>query len=419
MERCHFIGIGGAGMAPLAGLLLERGVRITGSDLEENAKIAGLRSAGAVIRVGHAAENLPRDTELVVYSSAVTPENPEFALAQKLGIPCLRRGEMLAKFAAQYKRVAAVSGSHGKSSITAILAHILERTGHHPGYMIGAAVNGGGSSASNGEGNDLFITEVDESDGTHTFIRSFLGIVPNMDSDHAWSVGGVEQLHRNFGTFAAQAEHLLYYADPVSDRIFADHPDAERLNLPPVGFTLAGFHGFQARNVQLAVRAAELLGVPEAEALAAAKTFPGIGRRMHVCFDSAELVVMEDYAHHPKEVEAAISFLREQYPGRHVRIVFQPHRYARLEQYFGEFVRVLKAADSVLVAPVFAAWTETGKVDSRALADKLGAQTVSLPWSSAAKVALKGLPAGPAVIAVLGAGDVNRILDDLPGGKNF
>lgn len=419
MKRCHFIGIGGAGMAPLARLLQERGVRITGSDLEENAKIAELRSAGALIRIGHTAENLPGDAELVVFSSAVTPGNPEFSVAQKLGIPCLRRGEMLARFVRQYRRVVAVSGSHGKSSTTAILAHILERTGRHPGFMIGAAVNGGGPSAANGAGDDLFVTEVDESDGTHTFIHSHLGIVPNVDTDHAWSVGGVEQLHRNFGTFAAQAEHLLYYADPVCDRVFADHPCAERMPLPSKEFTVAGFHGFQARNVRLAVRAAALLGVPEPDALAAAESFPGIGRRMHVCFASEKLVVMEDYAHHPKEVEAAVSFLREQYPGYHLRIVFQPHRYARLEQYFEEFVRVLKAADSVYVAPVFAAWTETGKVDSRDLASRLTAHTVSLPWSAAAKSVLSDLPAVPMVIAVLGAGDVNHILDDLPGGRNF
>ena len=185
MKRLHFIGIGGAGMAPLARLALEAGFQVRGSDSAFSPKAEALRPLGAVIFTGHRPEQLSPDTDLVVYSSAVGPENCERRRAAELGIPQLRRGEFLGQFASRYKKVAAVSGSHGKSSTTAMLVTILEKCGLAPGFLIGAA-RCEGESALPGDG-DIFVTEVDESDGTHTCIRSFLGIVPNIAGDHEWS----------------------------------------------------------------------------------------------------------------------------------------------------------------------------------------------------------------------------------------
>ena len=415
-EHLHFIGIGGAGMAPLALLALDLGYELSGSDREANGKTYELIRRGIDIHIGHRAENLPPDIDLVVYSSAVSEDNPERAEAFRRRIPQVRRGEFLAELAQSFRRVAAISGAHGKSSTTALLAHILTIAGKHPAFLIGAEMTGYGSF-SPGSGRDIFVTEVDESDGTHTFIRAEVGIVPNIEEDHAWSVGGAAALMDNFVRFGSHCEHLIYWAGENPDRIFKDHPSAERLEDPPDEY--AGFFGFQAANARLAVAAAEYLGVPRAQAEAAARTFPGIGRRMVVRHDSPELTVVEDYAHHPSEIAAAIGLLRRRYPDHHLRVLIQPHRYARLEYFFDGFKKELARADSVLVTPVFAAWSESGKVDGAALAAALpNAQYVPAGWEETARIAVvPPRPAKPLLLAVFGAGDIEQVFKYLPGGK--
>ena len=412
-DHLYFVGIGGAGMAPLAQLALDLGYVVSGSDREANEKTASLVRRGIRVSIGHAAENLPAGTSMLVYSSAVSEDNPERAEASRRQMPQIRRGEFLADLAQFYRRVVAVSGAHGKSSTTALLAHILTVAGKSPAFLIGAEMTGYGSF-SPGSGRDIFVTEVDESDGTHTFIRAELGLVPNIEEDHAWSVGGAAALMDNFAAFGRHCHHLIYYPGENPDRIFAKHPSAECLEAPPSEY--AGFFGFQAANARLAVAAAEYLGVPRDHAEAAARTFPGIGRRMVVHHDSPELTVVADYAHHPSEIAAAIKLLRRQYPERHLRVLIQPHRYARLEYFFDGFKTELAKADSVLVTPVFAAWSESGKVDGAALAAALpNAQYVTSGWKDAARIASQPpCPARPLLLAVLGAGDIDRVFKYLP-----
>ena len=412
-DRLYFVGIGGAGMAPLALLAQSQGYIVSGSDREANSKTAELLRHGIQLTIGHAAENLPPSTGMLVYSSAVPEDNPERAEASCRRIAQIRRGEFLAVLARKFRRTVAVSGAHGKSSATALLAHILTATGKHPAFLVGAEMNGVGSF-SPGSGGDLFVTEVDESDGTHTFIRAELGIVPNIEEDHAWSVGGARQLFENFRTFGEHCRHLIYYPGEHSDRIFAEHPSAERLENPPAEY--AGFFGFQAANARIAVAAAEYLGVPRDRAEAAARSFPGIGRRMTLRHDSPELTVIEDYAHHPSEIAAAIHLLRRKYPDRHLRVLIQPHRYARLEYFFDGFKRELAEADSVLVTQVFAAWSESGKVDGATLADALpNATYAGSGWEETAKLAVAPpCPARPLLLAVLGAGDIEQVFKYLP-----
>ena len=413
MKRLHFVGIGGAGMAPLARLALGNGFMITGSDLAPNAKTAELEKHGVKVYGGHAAKNVAADTDMLVYSSAVSEDNPERAAALRLGIPQVRRGEFLAELAKRYRRVIAVSGAHGKSSTTALLAHILTTAGMHPGFLIGAEMTGVGGFAP-GRDRDIFVTEVDESDGTHTFIRPALGLVPNIEEDHAWSVGGAEALMRNYATFGNNCARLIYRAGKQTDAVFRGHCNALRLDKMPE--TYLGFCGFQAANAFLAVTGAVELGVSRATAEAAARTFPGIARRMNVRRRSDELTIVEDYAHHPSEIAAALDLLRHEFPGYHLRVLIQPHRYARLEYFFDGFKRELARADSVLILPVFAAWSESGKVDSRDLAAAIpGARYLSGDWKTVAEAALPPLPdRKPLLLAVLGAGDVERVFEYFP-----
>lgn len=405
MKKLHFIGIGGAGMAPLAQLSLESGIAVSGSDSAVSAKSEHLKSLGAQVFCGHKKEQLPEDAELVIYSSAVTEENPERQRAVELGIPQLRRGEFLGIFARRFKRVAAVSGSHGKSSITAMLCTILESCGCDPGALIGAA-RIEGESALTGNG-DIFVTEVDESDGTHTCVRPFLGIVPNIDEDHEWSVGGAEALKENFRTFGRNCTHLLIADTPELKAFFAGHP---KLVTAPQPDSFAGFHGFMAKNAALAVKAAVLLGVGYEDALPAVRGFSGIERRMRLLSSRDEMIFLEDYAHHPTEVRSSIELVRTLYPGKELHVVFQPHRYARLERFFEGFCAALDLADQVTVTPVFAAWCESGEVDSAALASRLRKGVCyEGTWRSLAGE-LKA-EKGNKVILLLGAGDISELAE--------
>lgn len=406
-KHIHFTGIGGAGMAPLAHLVLAAGGEVSGSDLEFNSKCAALAAAGAMVFTGHRKENLPETpVDALVYTSAAKQENPELAAARERNIPCFRRGGFLAYFVRDYRRVAAVSGSHGKSSITAFLSKLLLDCQLEPGFMIGAEA-GGMPSWACGENKDIFVTEADESDGTHTELHPYLGIIPNVEDDHAWSVGGKEQLENNFRTFAANCRKLLYVASETTDRLFADHPDAVRLSDIPENF--AGLYGFQAVNAYIAYRSALILGADEAMAKRFAAEPPQVKRRMNIHFSGENVTVIEDYAHHPTEVRHAVEFLRKSYPEHHLRILFQPHRYARLERYFTEFAAELSKADSLFVTPVFAAWSESGSVDARQLAARANGREVSGDWQACAAEVFTGVPE-KCVIAVLGAGDVNCTL---------
>ena len=185
------------------------------------------------------------------------------------------------------------------------------------------------------------------------------------------------------------------------------HPDAVRL--PEIPEKFGDLHGFQAANAYIAVQAAVILGCDEKAATLAAMDYPQVSRRMTVHKDLPGLTVIEDYAHHPTEVKEALNLLRINYAGRHLRVLFQPHRFARLEKYFDQFAVELSKADSVYIAPVFAAWSESGRVDSAMLARSVGGTAVSGSFENWSLEVKKDLP-DDCVIAVLGAGDINKVL---------
>ncbi|MDD5697080.1 MAG: Mur ligase domain-containing protein [Victivallaceae bacterium] len=413
LRQLHFIGIGGAGTAPLAGIMLQRGYKISGSDLCLNAKTAQLSREGAAIYCGHAAEHLPSGTDLVIYSSAIVPDNPELVRARQLDIPCRRRGEFLARLAASYSRPVTVSGSHGKTTVAAMLSWMLRHCGVSCGYLVGGKVNA--FPDHNAGDGDIFVTEVDESDGTNALFSSVLGVVVNVEDDHSWSVGGSRALLANFARFGRQAQTLIYVRNATVAELFAGHPDALELDETALA-EMPGldFRGFMKINAALAVCAAEKLGIPAAAAKSAVNAFPGVARRMTVHFESPDSTLIEDYAHHPTEVARSLELLRLNYPHHHLRVIFQPHRYARLAKYIDAFARELNRADSVFVVPVFAAWTETGKTDSRALAERIGPQAEYLDsdWAEM-PAAILSAKTEKLLLAVLGAGDVDQLIPEL------
>jgi len=320
--RVHLIGCAGVGTLPLARILLSSGFRVSGSDLLDTESLRHLRRDGAVIASGaHKKENLPPDDGsklCVIYTSAATPDNPELLEAERRGAVILRRGSALAALTSLYRRTVSVSGSHGKTTVSGMLAFLLEEAGSQPGFLIGGFLTGRGDrNGSAGAGQDLFVTEADESDGTHAEIRSHIGIVTNFEDDHAWSLGGVEVLERNFRTYAELAKTLVYVGSPVTDRLFADHPakyridpdlkrhEAELALFEPAA--LANWGSYQKLNALTALTAAKLLGMEPAEAAKILSRFPGIDRRMSVRFDDGKTLLIEDYAHHPTELHASLT----------------------------------------------------------------------------------------------------------------
>ncbi len=424
-ESCkiHFIGCAGKGTCPLAKIFLQKGFSVSGSDLLDTPDLQVLRDAGAVIHIGHSAENLPDDDGkklFVVHSSAISPDNPELVEARRRGADVLLRGEALALLARCYKRVISISGSHGKTSITSMVVFLLSELGMKPGYLIGDFMVGRrGMNGDCGGSDDLFVSEVDESDGTHTAIASYLGIVPNVEDDHSWSVGGVEQLEQNFQSYASHAKKLIFADTPVTMRLFASHPDHESVLctsehpfLQYLDRDVTSCWGiFQKMNALLAMKAVVFLGIAPEMAGKILSKFPGVERRMSVRFHDEKYVLIEDYAHHPTELHASLSAIREIYTDRRLVVVFQPHRYARLNRYFNRFVEELHAADCVFVAPVFAAWTGDGKLDSTDLVKSIGdsAEIVPQNWNIAVERVFRKIHKGD-VIAVIGAGDVNSLI---------
>ena len=429
----HFIGCGGAGTMPLLKIFSELGFSVSGSDMAESPAMTLLAESGFTVHCGHKKENLPpaegKDL-LVVYSSAIKKDNPELLEAQKRSAKCILRGEALGLVAELFPTVIAVSGTHGKTSISSMIVHILEKASFTPGYLIGGNLPGKTWNGSAGN-KEIFVCEADESDGTHTAIHASCAVVSNIEDDHVWNFASEGVLLDNFRSFAFSAPHLVYNAGEKTDLLYkGKHPDHYRIteverNDLSVRKRLRNFPLYQKENAFLAAKCVEkLFQIPCLKALEFLADFAGVGRRLTVHYEGLEYTLIEDYAHHPTEVEASLRSLREMYPESILYLVFQPHRYARLERYFEEFAGELGrkeySPDKVYVAPVFAAWSETGKVGAEDLVASLGknAQLLAGSWENMAEKVLcsvkekdgAGEKKKRKVIAVLGAGDVVKIL---------
>lgn len=412
-KKIHFIGIGGAGMAPLAGIMLERGCAVSGSDSEPNRRCEELRSRGAVIYDGHDARRVP-DGAAVVYSSAISRDNPELGRAEELGLEIFRRGEFLAKVADGCRRCVAVSGSHGKTSVTGMLAWCLARHFPGAGWLVGGDIPGFPRSRS-GDG-DIFVTEVDESDGTHTLVHPFIGLVPNVDDDHDWSVGGAARLEANFRLFGANSSRIIALKHPDIGKYFGSGAAIVDPEAPEFAELPGNLRGFQRLNGALAAACAGEFGISREEVFGDLAEFPGVERRLTPRGLIGSTRVIEDYAHHPAELAASMTALRELAGGEPLTVVFQPHRYARLEKYFDRLAAELRRADRVILVPVFAAWCESGKVGSAELAGAVGNHAEyfdSEDWGLLARRLADGPAASGGILAVIGAGSVGGLIREL------
>jgi len=404
-------------MVGLARILYQKGFHITGSDMKASPNSDSLEQSGIKVFIGHSKKNIPNSNNLmIVRSSAINENNSEYKEAVDRKLHCVLRGEMLAAIAQLYERVVAVAGSHGKTSVTAMLSHILINSGKNPGYMIGGRVNGLRFSADAGDSN-IFITESDESDGTQIHLHPKILAVTNIEDDHSWTLGGKNVLWKNFLTIAENSEKIIYGQTENTENLFSSHK-----NRVPVNYTkklrikkhFPLWGDFQLENALIAANSALEFDLPLKKSFEILKSFSGVERRMQIKYSSDNLVLIEDYAHHPTELKAAMQTIRKNYTDFALKIIFQPHRFARLAKYIDDFASTLQNADSIIITPVFAAWTETGEIKGNSLAEKIGRKAMYLDdnWKTIAEKALQN-SSDKEIIAVIGAGDIEKIIPPL------
>jgi UDP-N-acetylmuramate--alanine ligase len=407
-RRLHFIGIGGAGMSGLALVCAELGATVTGSDRADSSYMERLRAAGLDPVVGHDAANLPDGAEVVV-STAIGADNPELALARERGIEPVHRGALLAQLCAE-KRLIAVAGTHGKTTTTAMLAWALRALGADPAFFVGGEVpglgHGGAPANASWGGGEWGVAEADESDASFLELRPEIAVITNVEMDHHSRWGSVAELRAAFGEFSAGARTVV---GPESS-------DAEP------GLAVPGRHNLL--NARAAIAAAAAAGFdPEAVAEALAD-FPGVKRRLELKGSRDGVRVYDDYAHHPTEVQAALTALRELGPERLIA-VFQPHLYSRTKVFAEQFGAALALADEAVVLDVYAAREEpvgelagvSGLDVARAAADRMGGRPVRwAPTLDAAEGAVAARLRAGDIVTTIGAGDVFRVAEALVEG---
>jgi UDP-N-acetylmuramate--alanine ligase len=426
-RKLHFIAIGGAGMSGLAMVCHQLGARVSGSDRAESSYLERLRAAGLEPRVGHRADAVPPDAEVVV-STAVPEDNPELVRARKRGQPVLHRGELLAEVCAA-KRLIAVAGTHGKTTTAGMLAHAMRGVGADPAFLLGGELPGigeGGNPANAGwGGGEWVVAEADESDASFLRLRPEVAVVTNVELDHHSHWRSRSALFDAFRRFCEPARGVALPADGGLDRLGEgrrvvrfgeDRPG------PPLELEIPGRHNLL--NARAALAALELAGLDLERASRTLTSFPGMLRRLELKGHRDGALVYDDYAHHPTEVAAALEALRELRPRRLIA-VFQPHLYSRTKALARELGSALARADEVGVLDVYPAREQavgplagvSGLDVARAAADHASGRPVWwLVDADRAERVLAGRLAAGDLLVTIGAGDVFKLAEALVDG---
>jgi len=403
----HIIGIGGIGMSAIAEILLELGYSVQGSDSKDSANVRRIRARGVRVFVGHAPINLI-GAQYVVISSAIKADNPELIEARKRRLPVVKRADMLAELM-RLKSTVSVTGTHGKTTTTSLIAHVFDTTDLDPTVITGGIVNAWGTNARLGKG-DWMVVEADESDATFIRLPTQIGVVTNIDPEHLDFFGTVEKMEAAYRTFycsipfygvaitcvdhpvvrrmLAEAAHdmsckVLTYGFSEDADLKLRNPRAEgtgtlfdievgqrvkggRRTVRDVLMPVPGEHN--ALNAAAAFAASAEAGIGDEEIRAAIATFSGVKRRFSPAGEWGGVAFFDDYAHHPVEVAAVLKAARRATKGRVIGI-FQPHRYSRVRSLFEEFTHSFKDADTVIVTPIYSAGEKpVAGIDHKAVA---------------------------------------------------
>jgi UDP-N-acetylmuramate--alanine ligase len=383
-HKIHFVGIGGIGMSGIAEVLLNEGYSVTGSDLHDSEATARLRSLGARVFVGHQEDNLAVNPTVVVVSTAVKYSNPEVLEARRRQIPVIPRAEMLAELM-RTKYGVAVAGSHGKTTTTSMIAHVLSAADLDPTIVIGGRVRSLGTNAKMGQG-QFIVAEADESDGSFLFLAPTIAVVTNIDREHMDYHQTMERLSESFLNFVnkipfyglavlcldnANVQGLLPKVKKrsVTYGLSADADfSAQEIKMSGAGVEFSVIHRgralgtlnlrllgrHSATNALAVVAVARELEIPFARVADALAEFSGIHRRFEMKGEARGVMVIDDYGHHPAEVRATVGAIRDSWK-RPLTVVFQPHRYSRTQDLFDDFVTAFDGADRLILTDIYAA----------------------------------------------------------------
>jgi UDP-N-acetylmuramate--alanine ligase len=434
--KVHFIGIGGIGMCGLAELLHNMGAHVTGSDANDNLQTQHLESIGITVFKGHHSSHLA-DAEVVVFSSAVKPDNVEYQEARRRHIPLIRRAEALAEIM-RLKRGIAIAGTHGKTTTTSLAASIFLAAEMDPTIVVGGRLDVIKSTAQLGQG-DWLVAEADESDGSFSRLSPEIVIITNVDNDHLDHYGDFKTLQAAFYDFALRIPFygaaIVCGDDPATRDLFKDFPkklifyglnDANQVVLKPkndgyclcegekelIEFSLPLPGRHNALNACAAMLAAREAGVLLDKGAAGVAGFKGVDRRFQHKASVRGIEFFDDYGHHPTEVEAVLSGFKEKYRDRRLVVVFQPHRYSRTQICWQQFCRCFGKADRLFLLDIYAAGeAPLAGVTSERLAKELDHSSCTFvsrktdPDLEAVRIELK---TGD-IVVTLGAGDVFRL----------
>ncbi len=455
INRIHFVGIGGVGMGGIAEVLVNLGYQVQGSDLKESAVTRRLRALGADIEIGHRAQNIA-DADVVVVSSAIDPANPELVAAAEYRKPIVRRAEMLAELM-RFRRAIAVSGTHGKTTVTSLIASVLAEAGEDPTFVIGGRLISADTNGRLGAGRYL-VAEADESDASFVHLLPMMAVVTNIDADHLSTYDGdIDRLRQTFLEFLRNLPFyglavlciddpgvravlpqikravLTYGTSPGADVRATDiRPQGmqtefnvwlpQRTEALPVSLNLAGRHN--VLNALAACAIAYELELDDQALQRALAGFEGIDRRLQrlgeVRTRAGSVLFMDDYGHHPTEIAATMQAARSAFPGRRLVVAFQPHRYTRTRDLLDDFAEVLSAADRLLVCEVYPAGEQPiagadGRAICRAVRSRGQIEPVFVPELAQLPELLDAVLQDQDLVLTLGAGDIGSAAAALPG----
>ncbi|MFH1776366.1 MAG: UDP-N-acetylmuramate--L-alanine ligase [Candidatus Omnitrophota bacterium] len=447
-RKIHLIGIGGIGMSGLAHLLLGANFKISGSDIKTNSSIEKLKDKGAKINIGHSEKNVGFDTDTVVYSSSISRDNPELIISQTRGLAILPRAQMLNSLM-QEKIGIAVTGAHGKTTTTAMITTLLTHAGLDPSYMVGAEIDLLGNSAASGKGK-YFVVEADESDGSFLFFKPKYVIVTNIDYEHIDHYQNMKELIVACANFLNNAHKdgcaFLCFDDVYIKTLIKEY----NYNRRCVTYGLNSYCDIMAGNIEMHGKYSSFEGVYRGKSLGEFKlqipgkhnivnslsaialsmelgielsvvretlaAFTGAKRRFQIKNETHNIIIVDDYAHHPTEIAATIRAAKH-FETKRIIVVFQPHRYSRTKLLKGQFGSCFQGADYLIITDLYSAEEQPiPGISAMSIYDEVRltgfANAVYLAKNDICTYLGKMLKAGDMIIFA-GAGDINCLSDEL------
>lgn len=445
-KKLYFVGIGGAGMSGIAELLHNLGFKIRGSDLTPSSVTEYLASLGVAVYEEHSADNL-QDADLVVISSAVGDDNPEVAAARNRGVPVIKRAEMLGELM-RLKQSIGVSGTHGKTTTTSMIGCVLQLAGYDPTIIVGGIVAGLGTGAALG-GGDYLVAEADEYDRSFLVMYPTIAVVTNIEADHMDCYDGMDDLLTSFVTYmnrvpfygsaiiSADDANLAAVRSRITRPVVSFGFDAGAdyravdIELQPGRSVFSVYHGTEqlgrvsirvpgrhnVANAMAAVAACREIEAPMAAITEGLASFGGVARRFEIVGEVNDILLVDDYAHHPTEITATLTTAKETY-GRRVIVVYQPHLYSRTQQYAGQFAEALAIADECLLTDIYPAREKpipgvTSELIARQAETLSGGKFTCIGSRAKVAAAVTGIARSGDLVIIMGAGSITLVRDEL------